>query len=172
MHKRLMISGAIGLMLAGCSSNRNTTGVPEPVPAAAIEQIEYETGPCFGACPVYRFTISADGKGKFVGMRHTEVTGERLFTVTPTQYRAFADRIAQYRPGMGDRIFQPGTDICKQVATDMPSIDVHWRTPRQMQQRLYFYYGCDMEKNAGMASALGDAIEALPPLEALVGERP
>ena len=171
MHKRLMISGAIGLALAGCST-RERNWVPETVSANAVEQIEYETGPCFGNCPVFRFTLSADGKGSFVGMRHTEVTGERAFTVTPAQYRAFADRIAQYRPGMGDRIFQPGTDLCRQVATDMPSVDVHWRTPRQMQQRLYFYYGCDMEKNAEMASALGDAIEALPPLEALVGERP
>ena len=171
MQKRLMISGAVGLALAGCSM-RERTSVPEPVPAAAIEQIDYETGPCFGACPVYRFTLSADGRGNFVGMRNTEVKGERAFTVTPAQYRAFADQLARYRPGMGDRIFQPGTDICKQVATDMPSVDIRWRTPRQLQQRLYFYYGCDMEKNAAMASALGDAIEALPALEALVGERP
>jgi hypothetical protein len=105
-------------------------------------------------------------------MRHTAVTGERLFTVTPAEYRAFADRIAPYRPEMGDRVFQPGSDICRQVATDLPSVDVHWRTPRKLPQRLYFYYGCDMEKNAAMASTLGDAVEALPALEALIGERP
>lgn len=171
MVKRLMISAAMGLVLAGCvPSPRNW--VPEAAPAHSPEQISYEAGPCFGPCPVFRFTLSADGKGDFVGMRHTAVSGARAFTVTPEQYRAFAARLAPYRPDMGDRVFQPGSDLCGQMATDMPSVDVHWRAPRQMPQRLYYYFGCDMEKNRKMASALGDAIEALPALEALVGERP
>jgi hypothetical protein len=166
-----MISAAIGLALAGCSS-REMGGVPEPVAAAALDRIDYEAGPCFGACPVFRFTLTADGKGTFVGMRNTAVAGERLFAVTPAEYRAFADRIAPYRPEMGDRIYQPGSDLCRLVATDMPSVDVQWRTPRKLPQRLYYYFGCDRDKNGTMASALGDAIETLPALEALVGERP
>ena len=171
MNKRLMIMTGAGLALAGCTPQRSDYG-PQPVPSAAVEQIEYEAGPCFGACPVFRFTLSADGKGSFVGMRNTAVAGERLFTVSPAEYRAFAERIAPYRPEMGDRVYQPGSDLCRMTATDMPSVDVHWRTPRKLPQRLYFYYGCDREKNAAMASALGDAVEALPAVEALIGARP
>ena len=158
------------LALAGCAQHYD--GLPGALPASAPEAIEYETGPCFGFCPVFRISVGADGKGLFVGMRHTAVTGERAFAVTPAQYRAFADRLAPYRPATGDRVFQPGSELCGQTATDMPSVDVHWRAPGQVPQRLYYYYGCDREKNRAMASALGDAIEALPQVDAMVGDRP
>lgn len=158
------------LALAGCA--RQVAGLPGELPPTAAEAIEYETGPCFGVCPVFRISVAADGKGLFVGMRNTAVSGERAFVVTPEQYRAFAGRLAPYRPAAGDRVFQPGSELCGQTATDMPSVDVHWRAPRQVPQRLFYYYGCDREKNRAMASALGDAIDALPQVNAMVGDRP
>ena len=40
--------------------------------AVASETIRYETGACFGTCPVYTVTIAPDGKGTFEGKRFTE----------------------------------------------------------------------------------------------------
>ena len=91
-------------------------------PAASAQSISYETGPCFGACPVFRVTVNSDGSGTFEGRRFTAVTGERGFRVTPAQYRAFADQLAPLRPASGTMRY--AGEACEMTATDMPSAEV------------------------------------------------
>ena len=70
--------------------------------AAPVETITFETGPCFGACPVYRLVLNSDGGGTFEGRRFTGVAGMRPIRVTPAQYRAFAAELAPLRPARGN----------------------------------------------------------------------
>ena len=63
-----------------------------------VETIVFETGPCFGACPVYRVTVNSDGSGTFEGRRFTAVDRHARLPVTPAQYRAFARQLAPLRP--------------------------------------------------------------------------
>ena len=174
--RRLIPVLVLAMTLAACAH----TPPPKP-PIVPIdprinpqgEGITYETGPCFGACPVYRITVSSDGSGTFTGIRNTEVIGERKFRVTLDQYLVFREQFAPYMPDQGERLYQPGSPLCKQVATDLPSVNIAWsRSMRGVKtSRLYFYYGCDMEKNAAMGEALGNATDALP-LGQLIGEQP
>ena len=62
--KALSLAIAVALASAACAT------VP---PAASAQSISYETGPCFGACPVFRVTVSPDGSGTFEGRRFTAV---------------------------------------------------------------------------------------------------
>jgi hypothetical protein len=165
---RWMIVGVAALALAGCA---HKTAGPKPIPVES-DSITYETGPCFGACPVYSIIVRPDGSGVFTGKRFTAVTGERAFKLTPAQYAAFAARLQQYRPASGEKRYAPGEPGCGHVATDLPSVDIVWRRAIGDSQHLYYYYGCDMGGNPAMANALGGAIEELPPLEPLIGERP
>lgn len=162
-----MMAGAAALALAGCA---RTDGGPKPIPVES-DSITYETGPCFGACPVYSITVRSDGSGVFTGKRFTAVTGERAFKLSPAQYNAFAARLQQYRPASGEKRYAPGEPGCGHVATDLPSVDITWRRAIGDSQHLYYYYGCDMGGNPAMANTLGGAIEELP-LEPLIGERP
>ena len=145
----------VGLALAGCTTTAGAAG------AAEVESIVYETGPCFGACPVYRLTVSSDGSGLFEGRRFTTVTGERRFTVTPAQYRAFVRQLEPLRPESGERLYSG--EACDMMATDLPSADVKWRAAGGAEQHLYFYYGCDMERNR----AIGERLRAAPDLLAI-----
>jgi hypothetical protein len=126
-----------------------------------VESVAYETGPCFGACPVYRLVVNADGSGVFEGRRFTSVTGQRNFRVTPGQYRDFVRRLEPLRPASGIVRYR-GRPLCEMMATDLPSTDVKWRPAVGREQQLYFYHGCDMEKNRPIAERLDRAIEALP----------
>ena len=137
-------------------------------PEAAVESISYETGPCFGACPVYKVTVHRSGAGLFEGRRFTAVTGERAFEVTPEQFRAFVRQLAPLRPTGGERRY--AGDVCGAMATDMPSADVRWHTAGGAEQHLYFYYGCDMERNREIADRLRSA-PGLLPLGGLIGTR-
>lgn len=164
--RRLLLTMGV-LALAGCVAPRGG-GPGQPVPIEG-DSIRYETGPCFGACPVYTVTVRPDGTGVFHGTRFTAVTGERKFTLSRAQYDAFAAKLAPYRPASGEVRYEG--DRCRQTATDMPSVDITWTRAIGDSQGLYFYYGCDMEKNQAIADALGEAVEALPIAE-LIGERP
>jgi len=160
-----------GLALAGCAHTRSApTPKPKPIPVE-IDSITYETGPCFGACPVYSVTVRSDGSGVFTGKRFTEVSGERAFKLSPDQYAAFAAQLAPYRPASGEKRISPGEKGCEHAATDLPSVDVTWSRAIGDRQRLYYYFGCNMEGNQTMAQALGNAVDALP-IEPLIGPRP
>ena len=174
MRNRWMVLALAGLALAGCAktgtSTGPNTGPGRPIPIES-DSITYETGPCFGACPVYSVTVRPDGSGMFTGKNFTAVTGTRAFKLTPDQYRAFAAKLAPYRPESGEVRISHGDPRCTQVATDLPSVDILWTRAIGDSQRLYYYFGCDMDKNAAMAEALGNAAEELP-IEELVGVQP
>lgn len=143
-----------------------------PVRPVTNEAIEYQTGPCFGRCPVYRFQVSPNGMGSFTGIRFTAVTGQRSFRVTPGQAAALAQSLAPYRPATGrTRRFSHGEPGCEQAATDMPSAEVRWRG-RRSTTTLYFDFGCDRENNHAMAAAIGNAPDLIPALAPLIGPRP
>jgi hypothetical protein len=154
MRAWMMGLAAMGLALAACAT---TAGAARD----QVESIAYETGPCFGACPVYRLTVNRDGSGLFVGRRFTAVTGERRFSVTPAQYGAFVRQLEPLRPASGERLYSG--EACEMMATDLPSADVKWRGDDGAEQHLYFYYGCDMERNR----AIGERLRAAPDLLAI-----
>jgi len=161
----MRISGA--LLLAAASAGCST--VAERPMAIESESISYETGPCFGACPVYRVTVSPDGTGTFEGRRHTAVTGIRSFRATPAQYRAFRDQLAPLRPASGN--VRLSGEQCAMMATDLPSAEVTWFDIIGSSQSYYLYFGCDMERNRAAVERVR-AAPGLLPIGELVGREP
>ena len=150
-------------LLGGCTVSDARPSGPEAIEAPTIT---LETGPCFGACPVYSVTVRPDGNGTFVGHRFTAVTGERAFRITPDQYRAFAAHVAPLRPAHGE--VRLSGENCRQMATDLPSAEVTWQVPGGERRAYYFYYGCDMERNRSIAQRLS-AAPALLPIQSMIG---
>jgi hypothetical protein len=143
--------------------------VPRPMSANIVRTISYETGPCFGRCPVYRVTVGADGIGSFQGERFTSVSGTRSFRATAAHYRAFAALLEPVRPAHGEVRRAP--PHCKTAATDMPSVHVEWTMADRTHRSLYFYYGCDMIENRALAERLSRAPSFLP-IAGMIGTRP
>lgn len=172
MTKRLALMAVLagGVALAGCTRGDSPTPPEAPIPIEG-DSIRYETGPCFGACPVYAVTVRPDGSGVFEGKRFTAVEGTRAFKLSKAEYDAFAAKLAPYRPESGTKRIAPGEKACGNAATDMPSVDITWTRAIGDSQGLYYYFGCDWNGNRSIADALGHAAEALP-IEELIGERP
>jgi hypothetical protein len=127
---------------------------------AAPESITYRTGPCMGGCPIYTVTVRSDGTGTFEGVNFTTVRGTRNFRVTPREYRAFAAWLAPIRPVRGSLDYN-SSQLCRTMATDMPSAGVTWRS-RRGEQRLNYYYGCDMQRYGALSRRLSRAPDRLP----------
>lgn len=159
--RTVMIAAAAAFGLVGGGPAGSTE------PDGPVETITYETGPCFGACPVYRLTVLSTGTATFEGRRFTAVTGLRSFRVTPEQFRAFERQLAPARPSSGS-VHYSG-EHCQSQATDLPSVQIGWHS-RLGHQELDFSYGCDMERNRALAERLRSAPDLLPIAE-LVGHR-
>ena len=137
--------------------------------ARTASSVVYETGPCFGACPIYRVTVNSDGSGLFEGRRFTAVEGERAFRVSARQYGALLAHLEPLRPATGTVRYSG--EACETMATDLPSVEVTWRMPGDSQQQLYFYHGCDMERNRAIAERL-NAVPSLLPIEGFIATPP
>ena len=162
---RAVFGLSAAIALAGCAHH--------PVPRGG-ETMTYATGPCFGSCPAYTVTLGPDGQGIFVGQQFAAVTGERRFQASPEQVRAFAERLAPFRP-KGEELIEPeakgkGRSRCREAATDQSSVDIRWQPAAAPASHLRFYYGCDVAKNRAMADALLGAPDLLP-IADLIGKR-
>ena len=144
MKKALLILAALPILAAATPA------------AAQAQSITYETGPCFGFCPIYRVTVNANGAGVYEGIRHVTVRGQRRFRLTPAQYRAFARHLEPVRPARGSIRYR-GNSLCGPEATDQSSAEVTWQRGRA-RQSLYFYYGCRRQ------GAIGERLQRAPAL--------
>src|SRR3712207_4943034 len=117
MRSLLML--VAGAALSACSATI-VDPVPPPPTAGTIETIRYETGACFGACPIYVLTVSSHGRGMFAGRNFTAAKGVHSFAVTQAQFAEFQRRLEPYRPA-GERRLASGEECNGRVATDLPS---------------------------------------------------
>jgi len=146
----MIVACAAAASLGGCKNKH-------------VESITYQTGPCFGTCPVYTVTVHSNGQGVFTGQAHTTVTGQQNFTVTAAQYQAFVNHLAPIRPASGTVRYDFQSGNCTGgFATDLPSADVKWHTFGGQQQELFLNYGCRFANSTAMAQRLSAAPALLP----------
>lgn len=145
-------------LLAGCTT---TSGESSPAP----QSVRFETTPCFGSCPVFVVTISADGHGIYEGGRFVKTKGTHEFAATPAQVKAFYDRIRPFRPH-GEKTYNYG-NCPVPVATDSPSVNVSW-TSKAGSDALNWYLGCRVTELYAIQPDLYGAWKELP-LDDLVG---
>lgn len=88
---------AITLLIVAVTISIVTTSAQAPAQTITVER-----GPCLGTCPVYRFSVSADGTGLFEGRKFTTALGEHRFMVTPEAWVTFQAALAPYRPNGSD----------------------------------------------------------------------
>ena len=158
------------LMIAAATLGPSGTAAPA---RQVAESISYETGGCFGPCPVYSVTVHADGRGLFVGHRYTAVTGRHSFRTTPAEYRAFAAFLEPLHPSSGS-VHYDGPPLCDEMATDQSSAVVKWRMRDGREQSFSFYYGCDMDRKWDPKQALAERLRRAPdrlPIAAFIARR-
>ncbi len=113
--KRLAAALAV-LLLAACApvANGPGPGAPgDPTFSATLERTA-----CFGTCPIYRVTITADGKVVFEGIRFVAAVGRREGQADPAKLAALialvdSSRFMSLKPQYRAQV----TDLPSQVVT-------------------------------------------------------
>ena len=161
---RLPIPMLAALALAGCTTTTDADG--GDTADEELESIAFSTGACFGSCPVFEVEVAATGPDAYRGERFVAVKGERSFTASAAEWRAFAERLAPFRP---DTSVKYGHGTCDgPLASDQPTVAITWRDADGSETTLDWYMGCRQPGLAENYDRIYEAWQELP-LDDLVG---
>jgi len=146
----LAASVAAAAFLAACQGT-----YPGAIPADF--QITLERGPCFGACPVYSLTVSADGTVQYEGLNFVTVEGNQEASLA-------ADEVEKLFQAVVSADFFALDDSYAVLATDLPSITT--TVTVQGRTKSVYHYGL------GCGTDLDTAPPQLCALEALLASIP
>lgn len=122
------------------------------------DEITLERTACFGTCPMYTLTITADGKVTFEGRRFTKVTGQATGKISK---KAFRGLVAEFQKlgyfSLPDN-YSPGTPQCPQMVTDMPSANTSLRL-KGKTKAVAHYHGCGTSGKLPQLTALENKID-------------
>ena len=154
---------ALGLaLLPACTfaSPDPGTAVPAPIAAPTDDSVSWSSSPfppdpppdatismsrmgCYGECPTYTVTLSADGTVSWHGHRFVAHEGEHTSRIDPAEFAAlWREAVAQHF----DELPSGGHDddsasTCPMYATDMPKVSVEI-AGRGMTRRVLDDHGC------------------------------
>ncbi len=141
-------------VLSACSLVAKT---PTPRTIPADFQVTIERGPCFGACPVYKLSVLADGAATYDGIQFVDVEGNQTARLTAEEVRAFADAVVEAD-------FFHLADRYEVQITDLPSITVTVTMDGRTKSVYHYGLGCgtDYDKAPASLCALEALLEAVP----------
>lgn len=125
--------------------------------------ITLERTVCYGMCPNYKLTISADGAVVFEGRRFVKKVGTAQSTISQDQLRELIDRFERINYfHLRDR-YEDNGDGCEGVVTDHPSAITSIRTNGKTKS-VRHYYGCRgvavLEDLTKLEQAIDDAVNS------------
>lgn len=120
---RLMVFGALTTVVLAqphpVVGHQNNSQEIKAVPGDTL--ITLERTPCYGMCPMYKITISADGTVVFQGTRFVKTVGAARTAISPSKVRELIDAFARIKYFELNNQYATRTDGCKQWFTDNPS---------------------------------------------------
>ncbi|MEP6849988.1 MAG: DUF6438 domain-containing protein, partial [Acidobacteriota bacterium] len=129
------------------AASRTNSGPVNATPIAAATPfsiskdllITLERGPCFGRCPQYTVTISADGKIEFEGKTNTKVIGKASGKISENDLKELVTAFEKIN--YFDLKERYTDDACPEVATDMSSATTSFQSNGK-QKTVFHYHGC------------------------------
>lgn len=122
------------------------------------DSITLERTACFGTCPMYKVTITSDGTVTFNGVRFTKTTGMAKGKITAEDFRQLVSEFENIDYFSLPDSYAPGTPVCPQRITDMPSANTSIRLKGKTKSVAH-YYGCGDKGALAQLTALEKKID-------------
>jgi hypothetical protein len=157
----------VGVALcSGCAPVAHEAAPATKAPPSEVDRIGYAVGPCRGTCPVYSFSIAADGISYFVGERHTARTGRVAARGDPMLFNRLKELLQPLRPDAGDRAIQQ--EDCAPYYTDQQVVTLTWGWGSDERSSLSLDLGCADPRHAAVRDTLS-RVRRLLPIDDYVG---
>jgi hypothetical protein len=142
------LKGMIGLALSAflaagaCHNQSRFTPTAPPQAAPGDLLITLERTACYGFCPAYKLTISADGKVTFEGTRFVKEEGAtKTSNLSPEQLKQLTAEFEGARFFSFEDKYVNDPRVCEHVVTDNPSAITSIRMSGK-SKTVNHYYGC------------------------------
>lgn len=165
INRLLIVSALAAASAFGLEPQRNRiqkSASPEQgIPGDTVITLE-RTG-CYGMCPIYKITISADGSVIFEGNRFVKKVGSAKSVISQEQIRELIAAFEKFKYfDLKDRYERPEDD-CKQWVTDHPSA-ITSLTLNGRSKSVIHYYGCRgvevLARLGKLEQAIDDAVNS------------
>jgi hypothetical protein len=128
MSRRALL--ALGAALAACGPRAPRAPAPETA-ATPATVVALERGPCFGTCPVYRVTLSADGLVEFVGTRFVSRVGADSARIAPEAVDGLVRALEAGGFFALADAYVPDAPACGRYHTDAPTVSLSVQAPER-----------------------------------------
>ena len=120
-------------------------------------EVELERRGCFGRCPSYRVSLSADGQVRFFGERHVGSLGEHQAQVAVETVAALRAELQREPYASLNGRYTPSDPRCGSAATDMASVSMSIREA-DVTRNIDHYLGCSQAPASlrALAKAIDD----------------
>ena len=135
----LLLRGLLGcsMLWLGACTVRADSGSTQAMPETSIT---LERTTCFGNCPAYRVTVTADGTVSFVGHAYVQ-TPQATGHATPAQLAAIHDALVRADLASMRSSYVSRDDGCEMIMSDQPGIKITVNSSAG-SRRVDFYLGC------------------------------
>ena len=126
--------------------------------SASDFEVELERRGCFGRCPSYRVSLSADGEVRFFGERHVGSLGDQQAQVAAETVAALRAELQREPYVSLSGRYTPSDPRCGSAATDMASVSMSIREG-DVTRNIEHYLGCSQSPASlrALAKAIDDA---------------
>lgn len=131
--RALAVTTTLAIFLGACAPK-------EPAGIPADFRIALDRGPCFGTCPVYTITVSADGSLTYDGRQFVDVVGEQTASLQASEVQELVDAVIAAD-------FFSLADTYTVPATDLPSITMVVTLNGRTKSVYHYGLGCGTDLN-------------------------
>jgi hypothetical protein len=129
---------------------------PGQVPPDTL--ITLERTPCYGTCPSYKLTISADGSVVFEGLRFVKKIGAAQSKISQDDVKNLIEKFDEIEYFKLRNRYQDPNDGCDEYVTDNPSANTSIRLNGKSKS-VRHYYGCRGPQVLEALTKLEEAID-------------
>jgi hypothetical protein len=169
LHRSVFLTIVIGTALLCGSAFSEAAGDPSRVSNASVQSVPTDTvitlerTVCYGMCPSYKLTISADGGVVFEGHRFVKQIGTARSSISEVKLRALLDAFEKINFfGLRNR-YEREADGCEGVVTDHPTAITSITTDGKSKS-VRHYYGCRgpevLDSLKELEQAIDDAVNS------------
>lgn len=158
---------AAALIAAACSGANTTTAAGE----AATGKVTLERTACFGFCPMYKATVTADEQLVFEGGRFVVAEGKQEKRLPAGSFAKLVDIAKSHDFTSLDASYpnEEGTN-CPQQATDLPGVNVAVESA-DLNHSVRFDQGCMGFEGRDRLEAMIAEMDAVLALDEWIGPR-
>jgi len=162
-----LLSLALLIAIPACSS-LSSTPYAEPQDIPTDTTITLERTICFGTCPAYKLTISADGAVVFTGDEYVRVKGIVHSNINKDQLKQLISEFTKTQYFSLKDSYISEEDGCPEVWTDSPTITTSIRINGQYKSIVH-YLGC--QENNGESVFPKELTDLEDKIDEIIGTR-